>query len=126
MQVELAFALDTCPVRADSDRIEQVLINLIDNAIKYGKEGGQITVSTRREKNLVHVAIADDGPGIAEADLPSVFDRFYKADKAHTSGQGTGLGLAIVKKILEQHGQTIAVKSTTDEGTRFEFTLECA
>jgi signal transduction histidine kinase len=126
MQVELAFASDACPVRADGDRIEQVLINLIDNAIKYGKEGGQITVSTRRDKNFVHVAIADDGPGIAEADLPCVFDRFYKADKAHTSGQGTGLGLAIVKKILEQHGQTIAVKSSTNEGTRFEFTLECA
>ncbi|MDR0896931.1 MAG: cell wall metabolism sensor histidine kinase WalK [Oscillospiraceae bacterium] len=126
MQVELAFASDACPVRADADRIEQVLINLIDNAIKYGKEGGQITVSTRREKNLVHVAIADDGAGIAEADLPCVFDRFYKADKAHTSGQGTGLGLSIVKKILEQHGQTIAVKSHAGEGTRFEFTLDCA
>jgi signal transduction histidine kinase len=126
MQVQLDFSGDTCPVRADFDRIEQVLINLIDNAIKYGKEGGQITVSTRREKNLVHVSIADDGAGIADADLPCVFDRFYKADKAHTSGQGTGLGLAIVKKILEQHGQGIAVKSSPGEGTQFEFTLDCA
>lgn len=126
LDIQLDFESDTCRVRADADRIEQVLINLIDNAIKYGGEGCTVRVSTRRERDMVRVAVQDNGPGIAAEDLPCVFERFYKADKAHTTGNGTGLGLAIAKKIVEQHGQKITVKSAPGQGARFEFTLEGA
>jgi len=126
LDIQLDFESDTCRVRADADRIEQVLINLIDNAIKYGGEGCTVRVSTRRERDMVRVAVQDSGPGIAAEDLPCVFERFYKADKAHTTGNGTGLGLAIAKKIVEQHGQKITVKSAPGQGARFEFTLEGA
>ena len=71
------------------------------------------------------IRVGDNGAAIPEKDLPHVFDRFYKADKAHTSGQGTGLGLAIVKSILDQHGEKITVRSDAS-GTIFEFTLEAA
>ena len=80
-------------------------------------------LSVRREGKWVRVAVTDNGCGIAAEDLPHIFDRFYKADKAHTSGMGTGLGLSIVKKILEQHGGEITARSGDGE-TRFEFTLE--
>lgn len=126
IDVQLAFETEACLVSADADRIEQVLVNLIDNAIKYANGHGCITVSTRKERGKVRITVADDGPGIAKEDLPRVFDRFYMAEKAHTSGKGTGLGLSIVKKILEQHGEKITVKSELGKGARFEFTLEGA
>lgn len=124
MDVAIDFGADTMNVSADADRIEQVLINLIDNAIKYGKQNGIITLTTKREGRTVTVVIADDGKGIPQEDMPFVFERFYKADKAHTIGNGTGLGLAIAKSIIDQHGQRIWVESKEGEGTRFIFTLE--
>ncbi|MCL1964321.1 MAG: cell wall metabolism sensor histidine kinase WalK [Firmicutes bacterium] len=126
MRVRVEFAEEVAMVNADADRIEQVMINLIDNAVKYTGEGGVITLSTAREKDAVRVAVKDSGPGVSEEDLPRIFDRFYMADKARTNGGGTGLGLAIVKSILEQHGAKIYVFSKPGEGTRFEFTLEGA
>ena len=124
LNVEIDFQNETCFVDADADRIEQVLVNLIDNAIKYGREdGGTIAVRTREEGNQVRVIVADDGPQIPPDDLPQIFDRFYKVDKAHTTGKGTGLGLAIVKSIIDQHGKRIQAFSDEKE-TRFEFTLD--
>lgn len=110
-------------VSADRDKIEQVLINLLDNAVKYTPEYGQISVLTREiDDRTASVTIKDNGIGILPEDIPHVFERFYMAEKAHTSGKGTGLGLAICRRILENHGQQITVASA-GEGTAFEFTL---
>lgn len=113
-------------VMADADRISQVVMNLIDNAVKFMPDsGGVLKLSVVREGSQAHVRVADNGAGISKEDLPHVFDRFYKADKAHTSGMGTGLGLAIVKGILDQHGARITVRSENGE-TAFDFWLDIA
>ena len=109
----------------DADRIEQVLTNLIDNAVRHTAEGGSVTmkVSSTSEKGL-YFSVVDTGSGIPEEDLPFVFERFYKADKARTRGRsGTGLGLAIAKNIVEAHKGSIHVQSKLDEGTTFSFYL---
>ena len=109
----------------DPDRIEQVLTNLIDNAIRHTPEGGIIEVIQRisDRKGLV-IEVKDSGSGIPEEDLPFVFERFYKADKARTRGRsGTGLGLAIAKNIINAHDGYISVNSLPDKGTTFSFIL---
>lgn len=115
-------------VKADKQKIKQVIVNLVDNAIKYGNDGGAIItgVYDMDEKNT-YVEISDNGPGIAEEHLPRIFERFYRADRsrARTIG-GTGLGLAIVKHIIEAHGQTVNVRSKPGVGSSFGFTLEKA
>jgi two-component system phosphate regulon sensor histidine kinase PhoR len=115
-------------VLADKDRIHQVLTNLIDNAIKYGpakKAEVKISFFTMDESLLVEVS--DNGPGIAQTDLPRIFERFYRTDKARSRSQGgTGLGLSIVKHIVEAHGQSVHVRSSLNVGTTFGFTLEKA
>ena len=113
------------PVRADKDRIRQVLINLIDNSIKYGNENtGSTKVSFfDMDENLL-IEITDDGIGIETKDLPRLFERFFRVDKSRSRVQGgSGLGLAIVKHILEAHGQTINVRSKPGIGSTFAFTL---
>ena len=113
-------------VMADPDRINQVISNLIDNALKFmPEEGGVLGLVIVREGEKVHVSVSDNGTGIPEEDIGHVFDRFYKADKAHTSGMGTGLGLAIAKSILDQHGGRITARSGGGE-TVFEFWLDAA
>ena len=113
-------------VMADPDRINQVISNLIDNALKFmPEEGGVLGLFIAREGEKVHVSVSDNGTGIPEEDIGHVFDRFYKADKAHTSGMGTGLGLAIAKSILDQHGGRITARSGGGE-TVFEFWLDAA
>lgn len=109
----------------DPDRIEQVLTNLIDNAIRHTPQGGMVTVSCSAAKEEFLFRVKDNGAGIAEEDLPFVFERFYKADKARTRGEktGTGLGLAIARHIVEAHGGKIAVHSKVGEGTQFTFTI---
>lgn len=113
-------------VYADRDKIRQVLLNLVENAVKYGKQEGQITASiyiTDDEHALVE--ISDDGIGIEADHLPRVFERFYRTDEARSRDQGgTGLGLAICKHIIEAHGQPIHVRSTPDVGTTIGFTLD--
>lgn len=126
MEVEAEFADEPCMVHADMDRIEQVVSNLVDNAIKFCGQYGKLTLETRWEGDLCTVSVADDGAGIDEKDLPHVFDRFYTVDKAHTAGKGTGLGLSICKQILLQHGHDITVESVKGEGTRFAFQLDRA
>ncbi len=114
-------------VTGDEKRIKQVLINLIDNAIKYSYKNGRIKISFfDMDKNYL-VEITDEGPGISKEDLPRIFERFYRTDKARSREKGgTGLGLAIVKHIIEAHNQTINVRSTLKVGTTFAFTVKKA
>ncbi len=112
-------------VEGDETRITQVLHNLVDNAIKYTPEGGDFAVEVKPERHVVRISVVNSGPGIPENDLPHVFDRFYKAEKAHTpsGSSGTGLGLSIAKLIIDEHEQEIGVTSK-DGVTRFTFTLK--
>ena len=128
MELDVRFAAEQIFVYADSNQISQVLRNLIDNAIKYSPEGRTLLVSTYTLRKEVYVTIRDTGVGIPAEDVPHIFDRFYKVEKAHTPSPqvGSGLGLAIVKKIIEAHGQSITVKSARGKGTQFTFTLEKA
>ncbi len=112
-------------IKADKKRMRQVLINLIENAIKYGdKEQSKILVRFfDMDKNYL-IEIKDNGPGISEENMPRVFERFYRTDKGRSRDQGgTGLGLAIVKHIIEAHNQTITVRSKLGQGTTFAFTM---
>ena len=122
MELSLSFEDEAMYVHADQDQIEQVLINLLSNAIKYTPDGGHIRIETQQDK-LTRVTVIDNGRGIAPEDAPYVFDRFYKADKAHTVGKGTGLGLSICKRIMERHHQSIRL-IPSDAGAAFEFTLD--
>lgn len=113
-------------VMADKEKIRQVLINLIDNSIKYGKQDGSTVASIYNlDGKTVLVEISDSGIGMQEEHLPRVFERFYRTDRARSRDiGGTGLGLAIVKHIVEAHSQTINVRSKPDVGSTFGFTLE--
>jgi two-component system phosphate regulon sensor histidine kinase PhoR len=112
-------------VKADREKIRQVMINLIQNSIKYGRENGSTAIKIFELHDQYLVEVTDDGIGIEEKHLPRLFERFYRID-SHRSRQegGTGLGLAIVKHILEAHQQIISVRSTLQIGTTFAFTLE--
>jgi len=124
--VEVELPDEACYVDADQNRISQVITNLVDNAVKFLPDAnGLLKLKVERKNGKVTVRVSDNGSGISEEDLPHVFDRFYKADKAHTSGMGTGLGLAIVKSILDQHGARICVTSENGE-TAFQFALDAA
>jgi two-component system, OmpR family, sensor histidine kinase ResE len=106
----------------DPDRIEQVMTNLIDNAIRHTQEGGTIEINQSSDDEGLYIEITDNGSGIPSEDLPFVFERFYKADKARTRGKsGTGLGLAIAKNIVTAHHGKIEVKSMLGNGTTFSF-----
>ncbi len=123
LEVDVDFLTEQCYCWGDSDRIEQVVVNLLDNAVKFVPEKGKITLRTRAAGSQAVITVMDDGPGILPQDQPHIFERFYKADKAHTAGKGTGLGLSICRRILEAHGQTIRLLPT-ERGAAFEFTLE--
>lgn len=113
-------------VRASAPQIRQVIDNLLDNALKYSSSGDIITVSARPTKGQVAVYVTDTGQGIPAADLPHVFERFYRADKARSrSGgpSGTGLGLSIVRSVIEAHGGQISIDSQEGKGTSVRFTL---
>jgi len=114
-------------VQADIEKIQRVFVNLIDNAIKYGKEGGEVVVRTYDMDQKVLVEVADNGNGIPQNHLNKIFDRFYRVDKSRDRDKGgSGLGLSIVKHIIEAHDQVINVRSTLGEGTTFSFTLDKA
>ena len=112
-------------VRADPDRLEQVLGNLVDNAIKYGRAGGTVSVGGRLvEGGQVEMFVQDDGPGIPPEALERVFERFYRVDKARSREQGgTGLGLSIVKHIVQSQGGRVWANSELGHGASFHFTL---
>ncbi len=113
-------------VRGDVERIEQVLINLIVNSIKYGKTGGVTSVGIESyNQNKIIIKVTDNGEGIKQENLSRLFERFYRVDTSRSRDQGgSGLGLSIVKHIVEAHGETILVKSKYGEGSEFSFTLE--
>jgi len=108
----------------DPERISQVITNLLTNAIQYNRIGGQVRVSLKSEKGLGTLIVSDSGVGIPAADLPHVFERFYRGDKARSGSNGhSGLGLAICKAIIEAHGGTIEVTSEPERGTTFTVRL---
>jgi two-component system phosphate regulon sensor histidine kinase PhoR len=116
---------DLSDVPADRDRLAQILINLIDNAVKYTPEGGSVTVTGRnREDGMIEVAVTDTGIGIPPGDLPRITERFYRVDKARSRELGgTGLGLAIVKHLVMAHGGELRIESEQERGTTVHFTL---
>jgi len=114
-------------VKADREKVHQVLINLVHNAIKYGKNNGYIKLSFYDMERQILIEVADNGAGISKEHLPHLFDRFYRVEKSRSrNAGGTGLGLAIVKHIIEAHQQTIHVRSSVEMGSTFGFTLEKA
>jgi signal transduction histidine kinase len=110
-------------VEADIGMIERALSNLLDNALTYTPEKGEVSVEIEEKEKEVSVKVSDNGKGIADNDLPYVFDRFYRADKSRST-EGTGLGLAITKKIIEAHQGNIEVQSHLNKGTTFQFDLQ--
>lgn len=115
------------PVYADADRLTEVLLNLLDNALRHVQPGGAIEVAAALDGPFVRVSIADNGPGISPDERQRVFDRFYRADKSRSSATGgSGLGLAIVRALVEAHGGTIRVDERPGGGARFTFTLPVA
>lgn len=112
-------------VMADKFRIRQVLVNLITNSIKYGKQGGKTQISISQFKEQIIIEVKDNGIGIDKKHVPRLFERFYRVDKGRSREQGgTGLGLAIVKHIIEAHNETIDVTSIKGDGTVISFTLK--
>ncbi len=115
---------DLVKIEADKDKINQVMENLISNALKFSPEGGEITVSIEQSKDKIKVSVSDNGMGIPEKDLPHLFEKFYRAENASSKAiGGTGLGLAIVKYIVESHGGRISAESKIRKGSTFSFAL---
>lgn len=111
-------------VFADSDKIKQVMVNLIDNAVKYSPENGEIKINVISKDKDVLISVEDNGIGIPKEDLPRIFERFYRVEKDRSrENGGSGLGLSIVKHILELHNSHITVESELGKGTKFEFNL---
>jgi two-component system phosphate regulon sensor histidine kinase PhoR len=111
-------------VLADQTRLEQILYNLIDNAVKFNSPGGSVTVAAEERDGRVTIHVEDTGVGIPSSDLPRVFERLYRADKSRShKTEGTGLGLAIVKHLVQAHGGEVAARSEVGRGSRFTFTL---
>jgi two-component system phosphate regulon sensor histidine kinase PhoR len=116
------------PVQGDEERIGQVFVNLLHNAVKFSPDGGDVTVAIHTDAGRVVISVADHGVGIPKAAQARIFERFYKVDRARVRGEtgGTGLGLAIARHILEQHGGSIWVESTEGTGSTFSFALPIA
>ena len=125
VQVQLVNAVPDFTLRADPGRVEQVLTNLVDNAIKYGHDGGTVRVgAVALPEGMVEVCVRDEGPGIAPEDLTRLFERFYRVDRARSREQGgTGLGLSIVKHLVQCHGGKVRAESQIGEGAAFYFTF---
>jgi two-component system phosphate regulon sensor histidine kinase PhoR len=113
------------PIRADRTRLQEALYNLLDNAVKYSREQGEIRVSARQSDGEIELSVSDKGIGIAKEDLPRIFERFYRADKARSPDKvrGTGLGLAIVKHIAQLHGGRVQAESEVEKGTTIRVLL---
>lgn len=124
LKVDVYMEDDKLFVLSDKDRTIQIITNIIDNAIKYVNEGGNIKVYTKSKSNKAIISIFNDGPSISEEDLKHIWDRFYKGDKSRTVKVSTGLGLSIVRSILTQLGEDIWVKNKESGGVEFTFTLK--
>ena len=124
MTLQLLLTGEKLYVRADMGKIQQVLYNLLDNAIKFSYENSSIKIETTEKKNKLYVSVKDYGIGIPKEELKLVWDRFYKSDASRGKDKkGTGLGLSITKEIIHSHGENINVISTLDAGSEFIFTL---
>lgn len=126
VELSLELADDLPLVRADRQRVQQVLDNLLSNALRYTPDGGRITVALERENESVQVSVTDTGPGIPAEALPNVFERFYRADQSRerlSDGGGSGLGLAVARSIVEAHSGRIGVQSPPGQGATFWFSL---
>ena len=124
LKVRLDISENLTDVKADESSVAQIFSNLIENAIKYNRSGGEINISGREKDKYVEICIADTGIGIPTEDLPRVFERFYRVDKSHSRDiPGTGLGLSIVKHIIQAHGGEIKARSQLGQGSKFCFTL---
>ncbi len=135
LETECVFETDPCPVRGDRDRIEQVAVNLLDNAVKFTPAGGRILLGTGTAGKEAEITVWDSGPEIPPEDRERIFERFFTADRAHTAGKGTGLGLSICQRIMAMHGREITLMSAEEgraagggeqAGTGFRFRLERA
>jgi signal transduction histidine kinase len=118
---------DLPPLQADEDRITQVLVNLVANAIQYTPEGGDVTISAARQADEIHISVKDSGVGIPPEHLVNLFTRFYRVDKSRSrnAGGGSGIGLTIAKHLVEAHGGRIWAESKGDgEGSTFTFSLK--
>ena len=116
---------DRVEATADEGRLQQVLSNLVENAVKFTPSGGEVHVDVERHDRWLEIRVVDRGIGMASEDIPHVFERFYKADRSQDQG-GTGLGLAIAKHIVQSHGGRIWVDSREGEGSTFAFTIPAA
>ena len=117
------------PLQADEDRINQVLVNLVANAIQYTPEGGDVTISATPQANEIHISVKDTGIGIPPEHLVNLFTRFYRVDKSRSrnAGGGSGIGLTIAKHLIEAHGGRIWAESKGDgQGSTFTFSLKIA
>ncbi|HHY78346.1 MAG TPA: two-component sensor histidine kinase, partial [Clostridiales bacterium] len=122
--IQLELKLDKQIIKADRDKISQMIVNLISNALKYTNAGGKVIIELTGDNNKAELAVIDNGIGIAEEDLPYIFERFYRADKSRTRlTGGAGIGLAITKAIVEAHKGTIEVESEINVGTKFKVIL---
>jgi K+-sensing histidine kinase KdpD len=121
--VDLPGVTDSPCLMADRDRLQQVLLNLVSNAIKYNRENGRLAIIGRREQEYVYLAVADTGQGIAPEAVDHLFERFYRVPGSEGKAEGSGLGLAITKKIVEQHNGRISVNSVLEKGTTFTIEL---
>ena len=127
IRVTLGIPADLPAVSADVQRLHEVFVNLLDNAIKYTPAGSCVQVTAASSNGFLKVCVADNGPGIAAEHLSRIFERFYRVDKARSRELGgTGLGLAIVKHIVQAHGGKVWVESELEQGSRFYFTLPVA
>ena len=124
IKLQLLLTGEELYVRADLGKIQQVLYNLLDNAIKFSHENSSIKIETTEKKNKLYISVKDYGIGIPKEELKLVWDRFYKSDSSRGKDKkGTGLGLSITKEIIHSHGENINVISTQDAGSEFIFTL---
>ncbi len=123
--IENKISAEIPAVLADRDKLAQIFLNLLDNAIKFNRPGGTIILHAEKTGGFVRVSIEDSGPGISPADLPRVFERFYRSDRARArESGGTGLGLAIVKHLVEAHGGEVGCRSELGKGSCFHITLK--
>ena len=128
LKVSVDVSQDLAPVRADRTRLQEALYNLLDNAVKYSHENGQIRLAARQRDGEIELSVSDTGIGIHKEDLPRIFERFYRVDKARTQDKvpGTGLGLAIVKHVAQRHGGRVEAESAPGKGTTIRVVLPSA